>query len=211
MRKILLTQLVLTGQLLCFGSAAWADDDAREALIDRLEAPTTLSANFEQRTFTENQSSVAISTGQMRIAKPMRFAWQVFAPFEQQVVSDGETLWVYDPDLEQATYQPVGTSVQQSPAMILSQPRKVLTEQYEVIEASTETLAVYRLFPIDTSSVFTELTVAFKQDLIAEIRILDSLGQETIIALTEVIANAPLDDEMFSFNPPPGTDLFEQL
>jgi len=211
MRNILLTQLLLTGQLLSLGGAVWADDAARQELIDRLEAPATLSANFEQRTFKDNQSSVTISTGQMRIAKPMRFAWQVFAPFEQQVISDGETLWVYDPDLEQATYQPVGTSVQQSPAMILSQPRKVLTEQYEVIQASTETLAVYRLFPIDTSSVFIELTVAFKQDLIAEIRILDSLGQETIIDLTDVIANAPLDDEIFSFNPPPGTDLFEQM
>ena len=211
MRNNLLTQLLLTSQILWLGTNVWADDTARQQLIERLEAPTTLSANFEQRTFSESQNSVTLSTGLMRIAKPMRFAWQVFEPFEQQVISDGETLWVFDPDLEQATYQPVGSSVQQSPAMILSQPRQVLTQQYDVLEASTDALVVYRLFPLDTNSVFSELTLTFKQNLIAEIRILDSLGQQTLINLTDVVANAPLDDALFSFNPPPGTDMFEQM
>ena len=211
MRNNLLTQLLLTSQILWLGTNVWADDAARQQLIERLEAPTTLSANFEQRTFSESQNSVTLSTGLMRIAKPMRFAWQVFEPFEQQVISDGETLWVFDPDLEQATYQPVGSSVQQSPAMILSQPRQVLTVQYQVLQASTDGVVVYRLFPLDTNSVFSELTLTFKQNLIAEIRILDSLGQQTLINLTDVVANAPLDDALFSFNPPPGTDMFEQM
>ena len=204
MRNNLLTQLLLTSQILWLGTNVWADDAARQQLIERLEAPTTLSANFEQRTFSESQNSVTLSTGLMRIAKPMRFAWQVFEPFEQQVISDGETLWVFDPDLEQATYQPVGSSVQQSPAMILSQPRQVLTQQYDVLEASTDALVVYRLFPLDTNSVFSELTLTFKQNLIAEIRILDSLGQQTLINLTDVVAsqdNAALrvwHDEIFT-------------
>ncbi|MFT4675479.1 MAG: hypothetical protein ACI9K8_001219, partial [Reinekea sp.] len=74
MRNNLLTQLLMTSQILWLGTNVWADDAARQQLIERLEAPATLSANFEQRTFSENQDSLNVSTGMMRIAKPMRFA-----------------------------------------------------------------------------------------------------------------------------------------
>jgi len=188
-----------------------ADDVAKETLIERLEASTTLSADFIQRTYKESQTSVDESSGLLKISKPLRFAWFVNIPFEQQVISDGETLWIFDPDLEQATYQSVKDSVQQSPAMILSQPRQALTGQYDVTEAGNEELVAYRLYPLQEDSVFLELTLVFVDDVIAEFRILDSLGQETVISFQNVVIDKAIEASVFEFTPPPGTDLFEQM
>ena len=197
--------------LLCvLASNALADDIAKLDLIERLEAYQTITANFEQRTYRDNNLAVEQSTGRLQIEKPMKFSWIVSKPFEQQVISDGDTLWVYDPDLEQATYQPIASSVEQSPAMILAQPRRALAEKYDVRLATSDDLNVYRLTPRDPESVFEELTLLFEKDVIQELRIKDSLGQETVVTLSDVQYDPPIDPEIFNFTPPPGTDLFEQ-
>lgn len=189
----------------------FADEAAKQRLISRLENYSTLTADFEQRTYQENQQSGEVSVGKLSVAKPLKFSWLVNQPFEQQVISDGETIWVFDPDLEQATYQPVDENLTQSPAMILAQPRTALQSQYEVTEAGNDSLKVYRLYPEQEDSVFVELLMIFENDIINEIRIKDSLGQETVISLSSVVENRAIDASAFVFNAPPGTDLFEQM
>lgn len=191
-------------------SPAMADEVAKLELIERLEAYKTISASFEQRTYKDNSIAVDVSEGQFQITKPMKFNWQVVTPFEQQVISDGETLWVYDPDLEQATYQAISDNIDQSPAMILAQPRRALADFYDVRLAANEELTIYRLMPRDTESVFDELRLIFTNNSIDEIRIKDSLGQETVLRLSDVEYDLVIDDAAFEFTPPPGTDLFEQ-
>lgn len=189
----------------------WADERAQEALIERLEATETLQANFEQTTYAEGQMRGERSTGRMIVSRPLKFAWLVDEPFEQQVVSDGQTLWVYEPDLMQATYQPVTDQIQQSPAMILAQPRQALGQRYDVVEASDKELTAYRLYPHDTNAMFTDMTLLFESGVISEIRLTDNLGQDTRISLTEVRVGETLDPGLFDFEPPPGTDVFEQM
>lgn len=186
-------------------------DDSREKLIGLLEQVTSLSSEFEQRTYKEASSNVDVSSGFFTLSKPMKFNWTVTKPFEQQVISDGETLWVYDPDLEQATYQKLSENIQQSPAMILVQPRMSLTDQYQVYEAQRDDFTVFKLIPSDEEGVFTELSLVFVESAISEIRILDTLGQETLVSFKNVELDPTLEPSQFEFSPPPGTDLFEQM
>lgn len=190
---------------------AVADESAKESLIQRLEAFDTVSADFEQTTYSDTYQTIDQVTGQLTVAKPLRFAWLVTAPYEQQVISDGELLWVYDPDLEQATYQSVNDSLQQSPAMILSQPRLVLESQYQVTAATAADFTSYRLYPINGETVFSEMEMTLDENGIDSIQILDSLGQSTVIQFFDFQANQSVDNSQFEFNPPPGTDLFEQM
>lgn len=208
--KKLLRIVILNGLMLLMASS-FADEQAKETLIERLEAPATLAADFEQITYKDGRKGVDKASGILRIAKPLQFAWYVTYPYDQQVISDGETLWVYDPDLEQATYQSLSNTIQQSPAMILAQPRRVLGNSYTVVQQDSDTLASYRLFPTNEDAMFTELTMAFLNNVISEIRLIDNLSQETVIHLTNVIVNGNIDPSYFEFNPPPGTDLFEQM
>lgn len=197
--------------VLLLSTSIWADDSAQEGLIERLEATNTLVANFEQTTYAENQMRGERSTGRMFVSRPLKFAWLVETPFEQQVISDGETLWVYEPDLMQATYQPVTDQIQQSPAMILAQPRQALGQRYDVVEASDKDLTAYRLYPHDPNAQFSDMTLLFESGVISEIRLTDNLGQDTRISLTNVRIGDSIDPGLFDFEPPPGTDVFEQM
>ncbi len=197
--------------LLVGSTVANADEIAKENLIQRLESYSTLKATFTQTTYTDGEQSQDSSKGRLSIAKPLRFLWLVDYPFAEQVISDGETLWIFDPDLEQATYKPVGADIQQTPAMILAQPREALTVGYSVTEAGNESLVSFRLFPSDDDSLFTAISMIFIEDLIAEIRFEDSFGQETIFQLADVQLNAEVNEDLFNFVPPPGTDGFEQM
>ena len=205
-------QRLLAGLILAALSlVARADDAARERLIERLEATATLSAHFEQETYAEGELRGEQASGEMQIARPLRFVWQVTEPYEQAVISDGETLWVHDPDLAQATYQPVANQVRQSPAMILSQPRSTLTSAYEVTEAGVDELTSYRLYPTDDNAVFSELTLVFEGDRIRQLRLTDNLGQDTRIRFSDVRTGLSFPAGTFEFEPPPGTDVFEQM
>lgn len=197
--------------LLATAASAQADDAARDRLIERLEATATLSAHFEQETFADGELRGDQSSGLMQIARPLRFVWQVTEPYEQAVISDGETLWVYDPDLAQATYQPVGEQIRQSPAMILAQPRSTLSSSYEVTEASNDELTSYRLYPTDDNAVFSELTLVFVDGDINQLRLTDNLGQDTRIRFSDVRTGLVFPADTFVFDPPAGTDVFEQM
>lgn len=207
MKQLLLTTfLVLSTAIPAFG-----DEAAKQQLIESLEKFSTVKAQFEQKTYTETSVSADVVSGSLSIEKPLKFAWMVTAPYEQQVISDGETLWVYDPDLEQATYQSVDEQVQHSPAMILSQPRITLGSEYQVISARLDNADIYRLYPLDDQSVFSEMEMTLSDGTIENIVIYDSLGQRTVISFQGFIANESIDPSTFEFNPPPGTDLFEQM
>lgn len=192
-------------------SLAQADEAAKANLVERLEETATLSADFHQETFAEGAARGEQASGRMLIARPLRFAWRVEEPYEQAVISDGETLWIHDPDLEQATHQPVENQVARSPAMILTQPEATLETAYEVTEASNDNLTAFRLYPTDPDAVFSDLTLLFENGVIREIRLSDNLGQETRITLDNVETGVGIDPAEFEFEPPPGTDVFEQM
>lgn len=204
--KVVLALLLATISL-----SALADQAARDRLIERLEATSNLSAQFEQETYAEGELRGERSSGLMQIARPLKFVWQVSEPYEQSVISDGETLWVYDPDLAQATYQPVADQIRQSPAMILTQPRSTLSSSYEVTEAANDELTSYRLYPTDEDAVFSELTLVFIDGVISQLRLTDNLGQDTRIRFTDVRTGVNFPAGTFEFEPPAGTDVFEQM
>ena len=206
-----MNKLLLWIMLIVVSQVSFAEEAERERLIRILESADNLVANFEQKTFKESSTKVDVSSGTLKLSKPLKFNWSVNKPFEQQVISDGETLWVFDPDLEQATYQPVSEDLQQSPAMILVQPREALTGKYQVIEVSNSDLLAYKLYPLADDAVFNELMLIFKSGVISEIRIYDSLSQETLINFSDVQVGQVITPETFEFTPPPGTDLFPQM
>jgi outer membrane lipoprotein carrier protein len=191
--------------------AAQADEAARQRLIELLQSTETLQARFRQETYADGELRGDQSEGVMKIARPLKFAWHVTVPYEQSVISDGETLWVHDPDLLQATYQPVTGQLEESPAMILSQPGAALNSSYEVTEASNDNLTAFRLYPTGDDSVFENMTLLFEEGKISELRLSDNLGQDTRITFSQVRTDLTMDDAEFEFTPPEGTDVFEQM
>ena len=67
----------------------------------------SLEGRFVQETRDEDGRVIERSEGTLALERPNRFHWEYEQPFEQDLIADGERLWVYDRDLAQVSVRPV--------------------------------------------------------------------------------------------------------
>jgi outer membrane lipoprotein carrier protein len=200
-----LTVLALPGTCL-----AATGESGSERLERFTQTTRSLSARFLQTVLDENDVLVQRSTGSLSMRKPGRFRWDYYEPYDQQIVSDGEHLWIYDVDLEQVTVKPLDEALGAAPAMLLSSDRPI-EEQFEVEELGRlpgggELLWVElrpKASDIDYSRVYLGLDV----ETLRQMELRDKFGQRTRIVFEDVRINPDIPPERFEFEPPPGVDV----
>ncbi|WP_432694968.1 outer membrane lipoprotein chaperone LolA [Marinobacterium sp. YM272] len=180
--------------------------------VDRLGELLTrhegIQADFEQYTLSEEGARQEHSSGEFVLERPDRFDWHTRLPFEQRIVSDGEYIWIYDPDLEQVTRKPAGDQAGSAPALILSGRIDVLDERFDVRQVDdTPGREVFELIPLQPESGFVRIRLLFSNDLLTELWLEDSLGQRTSILLEEIKVDPEVDETRFDFTPPEGVDV----
>ena len=74
---------------------------------------------FQTVTDKTGREAAQPSEGIFRFKRPGRFEWTYEKPYRQQIISDGKTLWIYDPDLMQVTVRRLDGAVRSTPAGIL--------------------------------------------------------------------------------------------
>ena len=187
--------------------AAGADDALATRRVEGYLGPlTTVRARFRQDLLDADGKLVEQSQGTMSLARPGRFRWDYEKP-ASLIVSDGRTLWLYDPELEQVTVRRLNDALNQTPAMLLAGSAAV-HEGYVVRDGGErEGLAWVLLTPRQAVSDFSELKLGFAG---AELRRMDfksKLNQVTRITLERVEKNVKFDASLFTFTPPPGVDV----
>jgi outer membrane lipoprotein carrier protein len=185
-----------------------AADDA--AAIRRVEGYlgqlSTVRAQFRQDLVDADGKLVEHSQGTMSLARPGRFRWDYEKP-ASLIVSDGRTLWLYDPELEQVTVRRLGEALNQTPAMLLAGSAAV-HEGYVVRDGGErEGLLWVVLTPRQAVSDFSELKLGFAGSELRRMDFRSKLNQVTRITLERVEKNLKLDPSLFSFTPPPGVDV----
>lgn len=147
------------------------------------------------------------ASGELFIHRPGRFYWRYAEPFEQVVVSDGDTLWIYDAELSQATVTPLAEAAPASPAMLLSGEATLDTE-FDVLESfEADGRDWVRLAPKPEGADFREVLIGFRAGVLDRLRLVDSLEQVTTLEFDGVTVNSAIADTLFDFEPPPGVDV----
>lgn len=185
------------------------EDAAAGAPLDRfLERVQSLSADFTQELWSSDQQLIETSEGTLQLQRPNRFAWHYRTPIEQQIVADGERLWIYDIELEQATVTALDELGQANPAMLLGGDREV-RDGFEVVETfGLDGRDWVRLVPKQAGTDFRSVAIAFSDDgLPRELEFVDGLDQTTRIAFSAIELNPALDPHSFEFEPPAGVDV----
>lgn len=193
-------------------ASASADDGAR--LTELLNELTSFRADFEQVVLDRFGETLQATTGTLHWQRPHRLRWEVDAPYPQLILADGESLWVYDPDLEQVSVQPLAESLEGTPASFLAGTAEALASQFDVrAEASAEQSDVrYLLTPRDEASVFRDLTLAFSPTgVLTLLDMADHLGAHTRTTFTEAAKNPSLEAALFAFKVPDGVDVIGEL
>ncbi len=181
---------------------------AVDRLSDLLTRHDGIQADFEQYTLSEEGTRQEHSSGEFVLERPARFDWHTELPYEQRIVSDGEYIWIYDPDLEQVTRKSAANQVGSAPAMILSGNIEALEGQFDVRQIDeTPQHEVFELTPLQPDSGFVRIRLLFSGELLTELLLEDSLGQRTSIILDDIQVDPEVDESRFDFVPPQGVDV----
>lgn len=180
-------------------------------LAAQLQAQPRISADFRQYTLAEGNSREESSSGHFVLEHPDLFRWETQSPFPQLVVSDGQQLWIYDPDLEQVTLKAMGEQGMMTPAAVLAGDLEQINRHFLVARLPAgQGEQLYELRPQDsTSAEFQRLRLFFSGQGLSELLIEDGLGQRSLIMLENVDYPQQLDPGLFQFEPPEGVDLIE--
>lgn len=204
---LLMLALVLPVSIPVTASAA----DAAARLAAMLSSARSLEAAFEQTVAGGNGVVTQRSVGQMTVSRPQLFRWEVKTPFEQLIIADGKQVWVYDPDLAQAVVRPFDQQLSNTPALLFGGDATKISEQFDVKLLEDKGGNVrFSLAPRGEDALFESLGVAFRDDRLREMTLLDSLGQRTSITFSKVSLNPAVSPSRFVFTPPPGTDVIHE-
>ncbi len=140
-----------------------------------------------------------------RLDRP-RFKWVVNDPYPQVLVTEGEQLKLYDPDLEQLTVRPLEEALEDTPVSLLTRDAVALTESFQVMRIGDAEGNSFVIEPTADDTLYREIVLHFDADTLTGLDILDHLGQRTEIRF-EPEAEVVMDDATFTLEVPPGTDV----
>ncbi|MBK9575315.1 MAG: outer membrane lipoprotein chaperone LolA [Rhodoferax sp.] len=157
------------------------------------------------------------SSGTFEFARPNRFKFIYKKPFEQSIVADGQTLWLYDVDLNQVTARKQAQALGATPAaLIASAPDlKALRAEFTLADAPDKDGMEWVLAtPKNTDGQLQSIRVGFKAGDksagLAALEILDSFGQKSVLTFGAFQVNAAMNAASFQFQPPKGADVIRQ-
>ena len=166
-----------------------------------------LTADFKQELWSADQRLLQTDTGTLSLQRPNRFRWIYAHPKQLTVVADGKRLWIYDVELAQVTVSPLDSTVESTPAMLLSGDRNV-RDGFNVVQSEKlDGLDWVKLVPKQGGADFTSVRIGFKGKAPQRLELVDGLNQVTRIELTNLVVNPDLSDGTFEFEPPPGIDV----
>lgn len=162
----------------------------------------------------EGQPSRAkVSSGTFEFQRPGKFKFDYKKPFAQSIVADGETLWLYDADLNQVTQRKQSQALGSTPAALIASAPDLRALQADfTLEGTPERdgLQWVKASPKNKDGQLQNVQIGFQGDALASLEILDSFGQRSVLKFSKVEVNPPLPASTFQFKTPAGADVIRQ-
>ncbi len=203
--------MLLCSQAMMVSAGGNADRPDSEAQFrQRLDPITSFSASFKQTVFADDGSEILKSSGEFQVARPGKIHWSSEAPYEQLIVADGETLWIYDPDLEQVTIRGFQKDLEKTPAVLFVGELDELSDSYRVSLDRSGRTETFHLVPQQSDSLYALVSLTFIDHLPQMMILEDTIGQRTEIVFDQQQLNADTNPAVFVFEPPPGVDILRE-
>ena len=217
MKKWFATVLVAA----CAGTAC---ANGLESLENFVKTVKSGRADFTQVVTAPAKEGQAVrsktSTGSFEFQRPSRFKFIYRKPFAQSIVADGQTLWMYDVDLNQVTARAQSQVLGATPAALIAAAPdlRALQADFELQAAPDKdglqwVVATPRAKDGQLQSVRFGFKAGDKGDKVGELaalEIIDSFGQRSVLTFSRVESNLALPADTFQFKPPAGADVVRQ-
>lgn len=205
--KALFTILLMLSSAAAFADAFGPARSELEKFSNGLE---TLQVDFTQVVKSQDGSIQDKTYGNAWLQSPDKLRWVYAGDFPEIIVADGLDVWIYDEALEQVTIKPQSNNVADTPLLILTDISQ-LDERFMVTELGDyEDMLLLELRSRDEESQFERILIGVEASGIRMMIMEDAFGQRTEIHFTNIVRNADVAADVFSFTPPEGTDVVGQ-
>jgi outer membrane lipoprotein carrier protein len=171
-----------------------------------LETNRSARGVFTQAVISKTGKKPQQSAGIFALLRPGKFRWSYEKPYKTLLVSDGNKLWSYDPELNQVAVKKLGTAFGSSPAALLA--GQDLDRHFELKEGTVaDGIEFVEATPRDGDASFEQVKIGFAANLPVSMEIHDSFGQVTVLRFTRFEANPALPAGLFRFVAPAGADV----
>ncbi len=199
---------LLAALLLTMGAAA-AHADAVDTLKEFVREVKTGRAAFTQTVTSPDGAKKKSSSGSFEFSRPNRFRFAYVKPFEQMIVADGQKVWIYDADLNQASSRKFSQALGATPAALLA--GGALDKDFDLSALpAKDGLEWTEATPKTKDGTFKSVRIGFKGKTLAAVEVVDAFGQRSLLQFSQFEANTPLKADAFVFTVPQGADLIEQ-
>jgi outer membrane lipoprotein carrier protein len=196
-------------------AAARASCPEPAAVVQKLQArydtTSAFRAEFRQETRIAALGESEEALGTVAFKKPGKMRWEFQSPEPQSIISDGTTLWIYQPADRQVLKAPFKAAfVSTTPVSFLSGVGRISEDfrsERDARGCSGDRLYV-KLVPKSAQDL-GGLTVAVDPatfDIVGA-AVTDPIGNTTTLTFSKVERNAVIPDEEFRFEVPPGVDV----
>jgi outer membrane lipoprotein carrier protein len=206
------TTIALAALLAAAGAAAAQE---LEQVVAGLEGTygkvRDLRAEFTQVAHNKSLGQDIKAEGTVHLKRGGKMRWDYRVPSPQQIVSDGTTLWVYTPELNQVNKGSAPKALAGPAGSFLAGLGKVrdeftvrfLNPAAKVDQAGRPVLD---LTPKAPTPVLTRLVLAVdpRDHVVRQAVLHDQLGNTVTMSFDKVTLNPGLPDSLFAFAPPPG-------
>jgi len=186
-------------------------DDAVRGVEGAYGRMTDLKADFTQTAFNKSLNQTIPASGTVYLKKGGKLRWEYAEPTPQQIVSDGKTIWIYTPQLNQVNTGPAPEALSGPAGSFLSGLGK-LREHFSVRflnpaqPKDADGNVVLDLTPKQPLPTLARLILSLdaKSYDIRKAVVYDQFENTVTMRFTKLAVNTGVPDKMFVFTPPKG-------
>ena len=192
--------------LFFFSLNVFAQNDNLEKFLSNLNS---FEANFVQEVKDFSNQIIDESSGKVIFLKPNFFRWTYQVPSENEIISDGEFLYLYDPDLKQVIESRLDGQLNMSPAMLLVSENIHEFFNTRLLNNSQNIMEFVAQPKNDESAFFKQVIFIFNNNQLNIMKVLDNFDNLTTIKFHKIIQNKDISEAKFLFNYPDDIDVIK--
>ena len=175
---------------------------------------SSMSSEFSQVVLDKTGLKLQDVEGVMLFKRPNKFRWDYLKPYQNQIISDGDRLFMYDQDLRQVSINPIAKVAGSTPLLIIA-GRNI--EKYftlrniedQVANEMNQNIKWVEAVPKEEGAGFSKVILGLTENKLSVMKIIDAFEHTTTISFKNAKYNVTLVDNDFLFKLPTGVDVVQ--
>jgi outer membrane lipoprotein carrier protein len=181
----------------------------------RYEKTDDLEANFVQEYIGKVMKTPQKGEGKVYLKKKGMMRWDYRVP-NQKLISNGSTLWFYQPDEKQVFVSDVQKVLKEKTPLAFLAGEGDLSRDFKLLNfnesiSQKEENYIVELAPKEQNPVLAKLVLTVDKNTyyVVQADVIDGLGNVTRSRFVDIKTNLGLSNALFNFTVPPGTEVLK--